>query len=201
MTLVETEREPFALGRYRARFTGLTAGLALLSLTCAQTSIAVPSGDGVRDVYATLNDVVVRFGRGPAQRLINNFGTTNDAPVQAPTSTQALFFQQMDDALFVNGDAITGFHTSRLDANINGLAEFLTGSPAWRNATYTHTESALLAPTRDRFRAFTRRTFANEPLPKFPVASHNYGGLKETGYFLVDPGTPASVTDRIAYAP
>jgi hypothetical protein len=62
-------------------------------------------------------------------------------------------------------------------------------------------ESALLAPTRDRFRAFTRRTFANEPLPKIPVASHNYGGIKETGYWLVDPSTPASVTDRKAYAP
>jgi hypothetical protein len=201
MTLVETEREPFSVGRYRARFTGLTAGLALLSLTCAQTSIAELIGDDVINVYATLNDVVVRFGRGPAQRLINTLGTTNDAPVQAPTSTQALFFQQMDDALFVNGDAITGFHTSRIDANINGLDEFLTGSPAWRNATYAHTESALLAPTRDRFRAFTRRTFANEPLPKIPVASHNYGGIKDTGYWLVDPATPASVTDRKAYAP
>lgn len=201
MTLVEAGQEPERLGRYRARFTGLTAGLALLSVTCAQTYTSVPAGDLVSKDYATLNDVVVRFDRGPAQRIISTFGATNDAPVQAPTSTQALFFQQMDDALFVNGDAITGWHTSRLDANLNALTEYMTGAPAWQNATYTQTESALLTPTRDRFRAFTRRTFANEPLPKIPVASHNYGGMKVTGYWLVDPSDGSSVAARKAYAP
>lgn len=187
--------------RYRARFTGLTAGIALLTLSFSQYGSVVGSGSSVVKSPVNLRHVGARFARGPAAITPDSRGTTNEAPVQAPTSTQALFFQQMDEAIFTKDEAITGFHTSRIDANINGLAENLSGSPAWTNGAYTHTESALLNPTRDRFRAFTRKTFAGEPLPKIPVCSHNFGGMKETGYYLVDPSTPASVADRKAYAP
>lgn len=190
------------LTRYRARFTGLTSGIALLTVSFSQYSAIVGSGANEVRSSAFLHHVGARFGRGPAPALpADARSSTNDAPVQAPASTQALFFQQMDAALFTKDEAITGFHTSRIDANINGLAENLTGAPAWKNATYTHTESALLNPTRDRFRAFTRKTFANEPIPKIPVCSHNFGGIKETGYYLVDPATPASVSARRAFAP
>jgi hypothetical protein len=201
MTGIESSNGVDGFTRCRTRFTGLTAGLALLMVSCAQTARNVVIGDTLVSETTSIRDVVVRFGRGPSARIDNVYSSTNNTPVQTPTASQALFFQQMDDALFVNGEALTGFHTSRLDANLNALAEFLTASPAFGNATYTHTESALLAPTRDRFRAFTRKTFANEPLPKIPVASHNFGGVKDTGYWLVDPATPASVTDRKAYAP
>jgi hypothetical protein len=187
--------------RFLGRFTGCAAGLALLFVDLGQWSNSITVDGNTLSWSSDLVDVVVRFGRGPSSRINNTDSSANNTPAQAPTASQALFFQQMDDALFVNGEAITGFHTSRLDANLNALAEFLTASPAFGNATYTHTESALLAPTRDRFRAFTRKTFANEPLPKIPVASHNFGGIKDSSGYLVDPAVPASVTDRKAYAP
>jgi hypothetical protein len=185
----------------RARFRGCAAGLALLVLDLGQAS-ATYVVDGVAyDETAILESVTVRFARGATSTQVYQHGATNEAPVQAPTASQALFFQQMDDSIFAVEEAITGFHTSRLDANLNGLAESVTGAPAFGNATYTHTESALSSPSRDRFRAFTRRTFANEPLPKIPVASHNYGGIKSNGGYLVDPATPASVAARQAFAP
>lgn len=185
----------------RARFRGCAAGLALLVLDLGQVSASIELGGVLVDITAILESVTVRFARGATSTQVYQHGATNEAPVQAPTASQALFFQQMDDSIFAVDEAITGFHTSRLDANLNGLAESVTGAPAFGNATYTHTESALSSPSRDRFRAFTRRTFANEPLPKIPVASHNYGGIKSNGGYLVDPATPASVAARQAFAP
>lgn len=201
MSAIEVVAGRDGFTRCRARFTGVTAGLALLTLSFEQTALIIQIGGTQANDEPTLRDVVVRFGRGASTITTDDRDVANGAQVQTPTSTQALFFQQMDAALFNVPDAITGWHTSRLDANINSLAEYMTGAPAWKNGTYTQTESALLTPTRDRFRAFTRRTFANEPIPKIPVASHNYGGIKETGYYLVDPATPGSISARRAYAP
>lgn len=186
---------------YQARFTGCTAGLALLIVECGQAFVTFDFGGTVTEVAPSLVDVIARFPRGTPDNAPQPTSGESVAAVQAPTASQALFFQEMDETLFTVDEAISGWHTSRLDANINGLAEFTSAEPAWGAETYTHTESALTTPSRDRFRAFTRRTFGSEPIPKIPVASHNYGGIKANGGYLVDPATPASVAARKAFAP
>lgn len=176
--------------RFRASITGLLADSLLLTLMFDAGSF---SG-------ATISDIVIRPDRNPQSVTIPIPASVNAAGVVAPTSTQALFHQAMDDSIFVDGEGMTGWHTSRLDRNINGLLEFATGSPAGKNATYTHTESVLRLPTRDRFGAFTRRTFSAEPIPVIPICSINFGGIKPDGY-LVDINNPTSIATRKSYAP
>lgn len=177
---------------FSARFDGIPLpGFCLLT-------ISVPA------IYTSsasrLIDVVVRFPRGAGVPVAPFAGdASNPTGVVAPASTEALFHQPMDEAIF--STFITGWHASRLDRNINGALEYLTGAPAGGNALYTHTESALRSPTRDRFGAATRRTFANEPIPKIPICSVNFGGIKSDGGYLVDPTVPAEVNARQSYAP
>lgn len=173
---------------FAARITGLLADFLIVTLMFDY------SGGG------SVSDVVIRSLRDPVDVRVPTALAANVAGVVAPTSTQALFHQSMDDSIFADGEGLTGWHTSRLDRNINGLIENVTASPAGKNPTYTHTESALRNPTRDRFRAFTRKTFSLEPIPVIPIASVNFGGINSSGY-LVDPANGASMANRRGYAP
>ena len=186
---------------YEATFTGCAAGLALLTfiLDCERDSDSTVLSDTTEIV-----DVIVRKNRAGVPKLQPTRDVSNPVPVVAPSAAQALFFQQMDDAVFAltfGYSGMTGWQTSRVDRNINGLLEYLTGMPAGTNRTYTHTESALANPTRDRFRAFTRKTFAAEPIPVIPVMSLCFGGIKADGGYLVNPSSTGSKAARRAYAP
>jgi hypothetical protein len=112
-------------------------------------------------------------------------------PVEAPLSSEHLRFQDMSADAFNSALPLHGWSTAWLDRNINGIMESMTGAPAGTNEDYTHTESALSNPTRDRFRAFTRKTFADEPIPLIPLLSHCTGGIKNTGGYLVAPRATA----------
>jgi hypothetical protein len=173
---------------FAARITGLLADFVIVTLMFDY------SGGG------SVGDVVIRSLRDPVDVRVPVAAAANVAGVVAPTSTAALFHQPMDETIFADGEGLTGWHTSRIDRNVNGLLEFSTASPAGKNPTYTHTESALRNPTRDRFRAFTRKTFALEPIPVIPIASVNFGGINSSGY-LVDPANGTSVATRRGYAP
>ena len=182
-------------------FTGCAAGLALLTIALDCTR---DTGGTVLLDSTELVDVVVRKNRAGVVKVAATRDTSNPVSVVAPGAAQALFFQQIDQAVFsvsFGEQAITGWHTSRIDRNINAVVEFLTGAPAGTNATYTHTESALLSPTRDRFKAFSRKTFATEPIPIIPIASVCLGGIKDDGGYLVDPASGPSVAARRAFAP
>jgi len=182
-------------------FTGCAAGVALFtfSLDCERESDSTVLTDSTEII-----DVIIRKNREGVAKLQAARDTSDPVPVEAPASTEALFFQQMDSAVFAltfGEQALTGWATSRLDRSINGVLENLTAAPAGTNAGYTHTESALVGPTRDRFRAFTRKTFPNEPIPVIPVMSLCFGGIKDDGGYLVNPSSGASVAARRAFAP
>jgi hypothetical protein len=186
---------------YEATFTGCAAGLALLTfiLNCERDS-----DNAVLSDTTGIVDVIVRKNRAGVAKLQPTRDASNPVPVVAPSAAQALFFQQMDAEVFAltfGLNAMTGWQTSRLDRNINGLLEYLTGMPAGTNRTYTHTESALVNPTRDRFRAFTRKTYAAEPIPVIPVMSLCFGGIKDDGGYLVNPSSTPSKAARRAFAP
>jgi len=177
----------------RARIDDV-AGTAIVLVTL------IFDGFADNDAPVSILDVTIRSLREPRATMSPTNDPANPVPVVAPASTAALFHQSMDDSIFADGEGATGWHTSRLDRNINGLLEYATGAPAGKNATYTHTESALRNPTRDRFGAFTRKTFADEPIPVIPVASVNFGGVTAIGY-LANPAVPASLAARKSFAP
>ncbi len=187
-----------------ARFTGVAAGLALLTVQLNTTPLTVV---GV-NVLTRVADIIVRPTREGVAKIQPTRRSTDDVPVVAPGASEAHYHQVMDDesfdgsALFgIPYPAISGWHTSRIDANLNAIEEWSGAAPAGGNASYTHTESALRNPTRDRFRAFTRKTFADEPIPVIPILSACLGGIKDDGGYLTDPATLASYTTRTGFAP
>lgn len=184
-----------------ARFTGVAAGLALLTVQLSNTPLAIV---GV-DVLTRVADIIVRPVRDGVAKVQPTRRSTDDVPVIAPGASEAHYHQVMDDESFASAGipdpAISGWHTSRLDANMNAIEEWAGAAPAGGNASYMNTESALRNPTRDRFRAFTRKTFADEPIPVIPILSACLGGIKADGGFLADPATLASYTERTGFAP
>lgn len=185
----------------QSRFTNVTAGLALLTVQLDTAPLAVV---GV-DVLTRVADVIVRTDRDGVLKQQAERRTTDDVPMIAPGASQAHFHQVMDTESFQSTDyptpAISGWHTSRIDANLNALEEWASGAPAGGDATYTQTESALRDPTRDRFRAFTRKTFADEPIPVIPILSACLGGIKDDGGYICDPAVSGSFNQRTGYAP
>lgn len=155
----------------------------------------------------SIGSVIVRSTRGGAPVPDMARDSTNPVKVYPPASGNHLEFVEMYDGTFSTSFPLNGYQTRNLDQAINGLMESLTGAPVANNASYVHTESALNDPTRDRFRAFTRKTFANEPIARVPIVSHNLGGIKSTGGYLVAPrAAPAdapttSELERQAFAP
>jgi hypothetical protein len=180
-----------------ATHTGVTAPGLYLAIVQMESLNVI---DGT-SLSCGLVDVVIRKPRNGRAVVDAPRNDGNPVPVVAPGASLALFHQPMDESLFSSGDGLTGWHTTRIDRNANGLAEYLTGAPAGTNEDYTHTESVLENPTRDRFHSPNRKTFANKPIPIIPVVSHCHGGIKSEGGYLVDPSTPASVNARKAFAP
>ena len=189
-------------GSLRLRLSATVTGITTPGLYLAIFMIeSISTSDSVSELTCELVDCVIRKKRNKRRRGDVVRDETNPTPVQAPTGATSLFHQSMDETLFGVGDAMTGWHTSRLDRNINGLMEFMTGSPAGTNEDYTHTEDALINPTTPRFNAPNRKVHSSHPLPVIPIVSHCHGGIKRTGGYLVSPSTPASVAARRAFAP
>jgi hypothetical protein len=184
-----------------AIFTGVAAGLALLTVQINTTPFDIVG----HDVLTRVADIIVRPARNGVARLQPTRRSDDTVPVVAPGASEAHFHQVMDDESFASvgipDPAISGWHTSRIDANENALEEWASGAPAGGNATYVQTEDALRNPTRDRFRAFTRKTFTDEPIPVIPILSACFGGIKDDGGYLVHPTTLASYTTRTGFAP
>lgn len=181
---------------FSATHTGLTAGVYLAIFQVESINVL----DGT-ELSCTIVDCVIKKPRTGISVVDVVRDGTNPVPVVAPDASSSLFHQSMDESLFVSGDALTGWHTSRLDRNINGLMEHLTGAGAGSNEDYTHTESALEDPTRDRFDAPCQKTHANKPIPVIPIVSVCHGGIKSGGGYLVNPSSGASVAARQAFAP
>jgi hypothetical protein len=100
--------------------------------------------------------------------------------LRAPGASDSLRFREFDDTEIVDDQAIHGHMVSWIDSNLSAIEEWLTGLPAGGAQAYTATESALVNPTRDRFRASTRKTFLDEPFVKVPVLHHCFGAVRGT---------------------
>jgi hypothetical protein len=171
--------------RLIATLRGVTKGLPAILLFDV---------DAVPTTWDQIVSVIVRPARAgvPASDIARD--GTNPVPVVVPTSSEHLRFQDMSADAFNVALPLHGWSTAWLDRNINGIMESMTGAPAGTNQDYAHTESALSNPTRDRFRAFTRKTFADEPIPLIPLLSHCTGGIKNTGGYMVDPRASAGAS-------
>ena len=182
---------------FTATHIGLTPGVYLAVVQFE--SVDVLTG---LEVAATLVDCIIKKPRAGIA-VVNGVvrDGTSPVPVIAPDASSSLFHQSMDETLFLPADALTGWHTSRVDRSINGLMEYLTGAPAGSNDDYTHTESALDNPTRDRFDGPCRKTHASKPIPVIPIVSVCHGGIKSGGGYLVNPSSGASTARRQAFAP
>jgi hypothetical protein len=182
----------------RLSSTSDSAGAWLLTGTLSSVTKGAPAllvlsinciGDGQQRLtgFESIGQVTLRPTRAgvPASDIARD--GTNPVPVEVPLSSEHLRFQDMSADAFNIALPLHGWSTAWLDRNINGVMESMTGAPAGTNQDYTHTESALVNPTRDRFRAFTRKTFADEPIPLIPLLSHCTGGIKNTGGYMVAP--------------
>jgi hypothetical protein len=184
--------EELFIVRRSERSTRLIA--TLRGVTKGLPAILLFDIDAVSTTWDQIVSVIVRPARAgvPASDIARD--GTNPVPVVVPTSSEHLRFQDMSADAFDVSLPLHGFATAWLDRNINGIMESMTGAPAGTNQDYTHTESALSNPTRDRFRAFTRKTFEHEPIPLIPLLSHCTGGIKNTGGYMVDPRASAGAS-------
>jgi hypothetical protein len=155
-------------------------------------------GNNAAEGYVTSLHVYRRRGRD--QPFLPG-GLGQNVRVPTPSGTNPLVFQQMDEALFVDDDGISGWMVDRIDKNINALMEYVTGAPAGTNAAYTHTESAATNPTTSRFLSGTAKGFANEEGISMPVHSVCFGGITSLCEYLIADSSAPELAKQTGWAP
>jgi hypothetical protein len=136
-------------------------------------------GGEVNPFERQIVSVAIHPGRAdvrPLQRVDSPIVAATRIRSRAPGASEALRFREFDDTELVDDHAIGGHHVGWIDSNLNTLEQFATGLPAGGTSAYTATEDALSDPTRDRYAASTRKTFADEPIVRIPLLSHCFGG-------------------------
>lgn len=121
--------------------------------------------------------------------------------VTTPAATEGVAHTDFEASLFANLKSIDGYVLSRLNRNLNGLAEFISGWPAGGNTTFVHEDqdgggaADATNPARSRFEAHTRSLYANEGQVDFPVACAGFGAFLDglDGYFAVDLAEPPTL--------
>lgn len=169
---------------YRATFDAPATQLILVFLE-ADTS---KQGASAGSLYSWSGGFFRIGNPGTASR--NTSGST--VGVTTPSATEGVAHVDLEAGLFVLGDAIDGYTVSRLNRNINGLEEYLTGWPAAGNADYVHVDhdGAGVAddadPARSRFHAHTRSLYASEPEIDFVLWAEAFGAFAQDGGAVVD---------------
>lgn len=196
---------------YTAHLTGLTAGWNILLLGLDTSSAGATNIGKLQYVRARPRKslgghIGSAYERGNAHQPVYDEGGSR-AGVSTPSATEGVVNQLLHAATFADLESIDGYTLSRLNRNINGLAEFITGFPAGGNQAYVHEDQDGTAtaddsnPARSRFEAHTCSLYASEGELDFPLLSESFGSFLAAGLFSVGLAEPPTVGALGCFAP
>lgn len=159
----------------------------------------------------TLSDIGTRIvgwrahcARGAPTAAVPFGSNGTPYPITTPGTSAPIAWERIDDAMLADDYALPGHITTLLNRMISGLWEWATGAPlpgnqALQQADYGGTTNTLAddevtAPTTSRFKGGSRRGFASEPMPAFPLFGEAFGAFGWDGdddsWALVDTSDP-----------
>jgi hypothetical protein len=160
---------------YRTPFFNVPAGLHVVIVRMRQ----IPDGASSYRVGSVAIHVTGNATLREPPGVDDGLVPVTRVRVATPGASEAHRFREFDSTEVADDDALTGHHVGWIDQNLNALEEYATGFPAGGVAGYRLTEDQLEDPTRDRFAASTRKTFADEPRQHWPLLSHCFGGIRQ----------------------
>jgi hypothetical protein len=199
---------------YSCHLTGITPGWNLLFIGLDTTNI---DDETSTTPFLTLSYVRARPRlRMRGRNVGSGDGYASTAPafnevgdlygVTTPAATEGVAHTNFDAALFANLESIDGYVLSRLNRNLAGLTEYVTGYPAG-NTNYTHEDQdgAGVAdpsnPARVRFEYHSRALYSSEGQIDFPLWTEGFGAFQPAGFFAVDLAEPPTKGMLNGYAP
>lgn len=202
---------------WRARLPLLTPGWKLLVLGIDTTDVDDISANGaVGKLHYVRARPRLTLGtreeeRGGAESPTFNpdlgFGVTT------PAAAEGFSHTDLDALLFADLESIDGYILSRLNRNINGRLEYITGFPAGGSPTYVHEDqdgagaADSTNPARSRFEAHTKSLYpggggqVGEGEIDLPQWCEGFGAFIPAGFFVVDLNEPPTLGMLDHYAP